>query len=151
MLVEARIERLVISTYQAVSGTGKRAVDEMLEAVDAGRFADARVGSLSGGELQRVLIAHALISRPRLLILDEPLANLDIRSEQEVVELLGRVAHRQGVAVLLSAHDMNPLLPVMDSCPLYALPAATKAATGVTWAIEESAMTLSVPEALLAT
>jgi zinc/manganese transport system ATP-binding protein len=86
----------------------------MLDAVDATRFANARVGSLSGGELQRVLIAHALVSRPRLLILDEPLANLDIRSEQEVVELLGRVAREQEVAVLLSAHDMNPLLPVMD-------------------------------------
>jgi zinc/manganese transport system ATP-binding protein len=92
----------------------RQAVDEMLEAVDATRFADARVGSLSGGELQRVLIAHALISRPSLLILDEPLANLDLRSEQEVVELLGRVARDQQVAVLLSAHDMNPLLPVMD-------------------------------------
>jgi zinc/manganese transport system ATP-binding protein len=92
----------------------RSAVDEMLEAVDATRFADARVGSLSGGELQRVLIAHALISRPRLLILDEPLANLDLRSEQEVVGVLGRVAREQEVAVLLSAHDMNPLLPVMD-------------------------------------
>ena len=45
---------------------------------------------------------------------DEPLANLDLRSEQEVVELLGRVTRQQHVAVLLSAHDMNPLLPVMD-------------------------------------
>jgi zinc/manganese transport system ATP-binding protein len=99
----------------ALPNRGRRmAVDEMLEAVDATRFANARVGSLSGGELQRVLIAHALISRPRLLILDEPLANLDIRSEQEVVELLGRVAREQRVAILLSAHDMNPLLPVMD-------------------------------------
>ncbi len=92
----------------------RAAVDEMLDAVDATGFATARVGSLSGGELQRVLIAHALISRPRLLVLDEPLANLDIRSEQEVVELLGRVAREQEVAVLLSAHDMNPLLAVMD-------------------------------------
>jgi zinc/manganese transport system ATP-binding protein len=60
----------------------------MLDAVDATRFADARVGLLSGGEQQRVLIAHALISHPRLLLLDEPLANLDIRSGQEIIALL---------------------------------------------------------------
>ena len=64
----------------------------MLEAVDAKRFADSRVGELSGGELQRAMIAHALIGKPRLLLLDEPLANLDIRSEQEVVGLLARIA-----------------------------------------------------------
>ena len=92
----------------------RQAVSEMLHAVDADRFADARVGNLSGGEQQRVLIAHALISRPRLLLLDEPLANLDLRSGQEVVSLLARLAARQQVAVLLSAHEMNPLLPVMD-------------------------------------
>jgi zinc/manganese transport system ATP-binding protein len=90
------------------------AVDDMLEAVDAAAFANARVGRLSGGEQQRALIAHALISRPRLLLLDEPLANLDLRSGQEVVSVLARVARHHGVAVLLSAHEMNPLLPVMD-------------------------------------
>jgi zinc/manganese transport system ATP-binding protein len=89
-------------------------IDEMLVAVDATRFADARVGNLSGGEQQRIMIAHALISRPRLLLLDEPLANLDIRSEQEVVSLVARIAAEQNVAVLFAAHGMNPLLPVMD-------------------------------------
>jgi zinc/manganese transport system ATP-binding protein len=86
----------------------------MLEAVDAVRLADARVGNLSGGEQQRILIAHALISRPRLLLLDEPLANLDIGAEGEIVALLARVAREQQIAVLISAHDVNPLLPVMD-------------------------------------
>jgi zinc/manganese transport system ATP-binding protein len=89
-------------------------VDEMLTAVGAQRYANSRVGELSGGEQQRVMIAHALISRPRLLLLDEPLANLDISSEQGIVSVLARLARAEGIAVLLSAHDMNPLMPVMD-------------------------------------
>jgi zinc/manganese transport system ATP-binding protein len=92
----------------------RKLVDEMLRAVDAEHIGNARVGNLSGGEQQRILIAHALISRPGLLLLDEPLANLDIASEQEVVGLLGRIAKEQRIAVLISAHEMNPLLPVMD-------------------------------------
>jgi zinc/manganese transport system ATP-binding protein len=90
------------------------AVDEMLSAVDAQDFADRKVGGLSGGEQQRVLIAHALVSRPELLLLDEPLANLDPGSVQEIISLLHQVARQQHVAIFLSAHEMNPLLPVMD-------------------------------------
>src|SRR5581483_10796742 len=96
------------------SGHRDQLVQEMLTAVEAERFADARVGTLSGGEQQRVLLAHALISRPRLLLLDEPLANLDLRAGHEIVLLLARIAHEHRVAVLISAHEMNPLLEVMD-------------------------------------
>lgn len=96
------------------STTRKAAVEEMLDAVGASDFANARVGELSGGEQQRVLIAHALISRPKLLLLDEPLANLDIKHGHEIIELLDHITKDQQVAVLLSAHEMNPLLPVMD-------------------------------------
>lgn len=96
------------------SKTRQAVVDEMLLAVDADRFGNARVGNLSGGEQQRILIAHALISRPQLLLLDEPLANLDLRSGQEIIALLHRIATEQQIAVLLSAHEINPLLPVMD-------------------------------------
>ena len=107
----------------------RQLVDEMLDAVDARGFADTRVGKLSGGELQRALIAHALIAKPRLLLLDEPLANLDIRSEQEVVGLLATIARQQQIAVLISAHEMNPLLPVMDRVVYVA---AGRAASGST-------------------
>jgi zinc/manganese transport system ATP-binding protein len=92
----------------------RRKVDEMLEAVEAAPFADERIGNLSGGQQQRVLIAHALIRRPRLLLLDEPLANLDIRSVAGIVALLRRLSREFQITVLLSAHDMNPLVPAMD-------------------------------------
>jgi zinc/manganese transport system ATP-binding protein len=92
----------------------RRKVDEMLEAVDATRIADQRIGALSGGQQQRVLIAHALIRRPRLLLLDEPLANLDMRSVAGIVALLRRLSRELRTTVLLSAHDMNPLLSAMD-------------------------------------
>lgn len=96
------------------SAARRQAVDEMLSAVGAQAFAEARVGRLSGGEQQRVLIAHALVRHPRLLLLDEPLANLDLHGSAEVVALLARLARTQGVAVLISAHDVNPLLGAMD-------------------------------------
>jgi zinc/manganese transport system ATP-binding protein len=111
------------------SRSRRKLVDEMLRAVDAGHIGNARVGRLSGGEQQRILIAHALISRPGLLLLDEPLANLDIASEQEVVALLARIAREQRIAVLISAHEMNPLLPVMDRIVYLA---AGRAASGPT-------------------
>jgi zinc/manganese transport system ATP-binding protein len=104
-------------------------VEQMLAAVDAEAFADSRVGRLSGGEQQRILIAHALISGPKALLLDEPLANLDLRSGHEIVALLHQITSDQGVAVLLSAHEMNPLLPVMDRVVYLA---GGRAATGTT-------------------
>jgi zinc/manganese transport system ATP-binding protein len=92
----------------------RTAIRKMLDAVGATEFADARIGTLSGGEQQRIMIAQALISRPKLLLLDEPLANLDIRSAAEVVDLLAQIAAEEHIAILLSAHDINPLLPAMD-------------------------------------
>ncbi len=90
------------------------AIQRALELVDAIGFADAPAGRLSGGQLQRVLIAQAMVSEPSLLLLDEPLASLDLRSADAIVEVVDRVAHDSGVGVLLVTHDMNPLLKAMD-------------------------------------
>lgn len=89
-------------------------IDEALVAVNAMRFADAPVGKLSGGEQQRLLIAQALLTNPKILLLDEPLSNLDIRSTHEIVRLVSQLSQKQGLAVMLVAHDMNPLLGSMD-------------------------------------
>jgi zinc/manganese transport system ATP-binding protein len=96
------------------SATKRARVEALLASVDGSALLDARVGALSGGEQQKVLIAHALARHPRLLLLDEPLASLDLGSTQETVTLLSRISREQGVAILLSTHDMNPLLPVMS-------------------------------------
>lgn len=90
------------------------AVDAMLETVGATSFANQKVGSLSGGEQQRILIAHAMMSAPQLVLLDEPLANLDPGSVGDVVALLARVSRENGVSVVISAHEINALLPAMD-------------------------------------
>ena len=88
---------------------------EALVAVEAEGLAHRPIGKLSGGELQRVFLAEALISKPDLLLLDEPLANLDIRRETNLIELVNQVVKSQGVTALLIAHNINPLLPVLDS------------------------------------
>jgi len=111
------------------SASRRRRISEALEAVGAEGYADARIGELSGGEQQRVLIAHALIGRPKLLLLDEPLANLDLKSERGIVSVLARLAHEQGIAVLISAHDLNPLLQEIDTVVYVA---AGRAAAGTT-------------------
>ena len=90
-------------------------VEEILAAVDAGDFAHRRLSQLSGGQRQRVAIAEALVSRPRLLILDEPLTAIDLRNQREIVALLARIRDEFGVTILVVAHDLNPLLGVLDS------------------------------------
>ena len=92
----------------------KEKIDRALQEVDTLHLADAPVGQLSGGEQQRLLIAQALISDPRLLLLDEPLANLDLAHQQEVVSLVDKVCRRRSVTVLLVSHDINPLLQFTD-------------------------------------
>jgi zinc/manganese transport system ATP-binding protein len=91
-----------------------RRVEEALDAVNLSHLGGRRVGLLSGGEQQRAMIAHALVGRPDLLLLDEPLANLDVRAEYDVVALLTSLRRSTGLAILLSAHDLNPILEVVD-------------------------------------
>jgi zinc/manganese transport system ATP-binding protein len=94
--------------------TGGERVEEAIELVGAGEYAGRPIGRLSGGEQQRLLIAQALVSRPRLLVLDEPLDSLDLPNQSAVAALLERICRRQGVTVLLVAHDVNPLLSYLD-------------------------------------
>ena len=89
-------------------------VERAVEAVQAGAYADRPIGRLSGGEQQRLLLAQALAGEPEMLLLDEPLASLDLRNQNVIAELVASLAQANGFTVLLIAHDINPLLPIVD-------------------------------------
>jgi zinc/manganese transport system ATP-binding protein len=89
-------------------------VEEALAEVGATDFANRRMSQLSGGQQQRVAIAQALVSKPEMLLLDEPLANLDVRNQQDIVSLLKRINAESGIGILVVAHDLNPLLSALD-------------------------------------
>ncbi len=92
----------------------RAAVREALRQVDGERLADVRLGVMSGGELQRMRIAQALASDPRLLLCDEPLLTLDPAGARRVSALLDRRRRDAATAIIVVTHEINPVLPYVD-------------------------------------
>jgi zinc/manganese transport system ATP-binding protein len=97
-----------------LDAAGRREVTWALDMVGARELARRPLAETSGGERQRLLLAQTLIGRPRLLLLDEPLISLDPTHQRAVVELVKSLQVELGIAVLFSAHELNPLLGVLD-------------------------------------
>ena len=93
---------------------GRAEVDRVLDLVGARALGQRALADLSGGERQRLLLAQALIGRPRLLLLDEPLISLDPHHQRAVIELVKSLQAELGISVLFSAHELNPLLGALD-------------------------------------
>ena len=92
----------------------RRVVDDAVAVVDASGYVDRPIGLLSGGEQQRLLLAHALVGQPELLLMDEPLSHLDVRNQGSIVNVIAKIVRDRSITVLLIAHDVNPLLPHID-------------------------------------
>lgn len=92
----------------------KARIDEVIRLVDAQEYAHRPIGELSGGEQQRLLIAQALASRPRILLLDEPLDSLDLPNQSAIAALISRICREERVTALIVAHDVNPILSHLD-------------------------------------
>ena len=89
-------------------------ISESLTEVGAGHLAGAQLADLSGGEFQRVALARALIGRPGLLVLDEPVQNVDYAGEAELYALIGRIRDRRGCGILLVSHDLHVVMAASD-------------------------------------
>jgi zinc/manganese transport system ATP-binding protein len=100
--------------FGAARRAAERRVAEVIELVGATAYARRPIGTLSGGEQQRLLIAQALVRRPSLLLLDEPLDSLDLPNQGTVAALISRICRTEGVSVLMVAHDVNPILRYLD-------------------------------------
>ena len=99
-------------------GAARRArdarVEEVIDLVGAGAYAGRPIGEVSGGEQQRLLIAQALVRKPRLLLLDEPLDSLDLPNQGAVAALVATISQQFGITVLIVAHDVNPIASALD-------------------------------------
>ncbi|WFR72380.1 metal ABC transporter ATP-binding protein [Prescottella defluvii] len=89
-------------------------VDSAIAQVGAQAYADAPIGSMSGGEQQRLRIAQALVGDPKVLLCDEPLLSLDLANQHRVSELIDRRRREHDTAVLFVTHEINPILPLVD-------------------------------------
>jgi zinc transport system ATP-binding protein len=112
------VDRAIPLTVVRFVGLGRRADEEELQEalaeVGAARLGDRQLAELSGGELQRVLLARALVRSPGLLVLDEPVRGVDYAGEAELYTLIGRLRSERGFGVLLVSHDLHVVMAQSD-------------------------------------
>ena len=89
-------------------------LETTLATVGAGHVLARQVADLSGGELQRVLLARAMLRRPDLLVLDEPVGGVDMTGQAELYDLIAAMAHHDGIGVLMVSHDLHVVMAATD-------------------------------------
>ncbi|MCY4452646.1 MAG: ATP-binding cassette domain-containing protein [Immundisolibacterales bacterium] len=108
---------LPLTVARLMTLTSRRPIDAVTEALDetgVGHLLGARVSDLSSGELQRVLLARALMRLPNLLVLDEPLQGVDYTGETELYDLIAAIVDRRGCGVLMVSHDLHIVMAATD-------------------------------------
>ena len=105
---------LTVRRFLTIGAGRRRETAPVLAAVGAGHLAQASMHELSGGELQRVVLARALMREPGLLILDEPAQGVDFNGQLELYELIERIRHERGCGVLLVSHDLHVVMGATD-------------------------------------
>lgn len=124
--VEQHTEAAQLSVYDTVllgrkphmrfgpSAEDYRVVDEALSRFGLSKMSLRSIDELSGGELQKVVLARAVAQKPRILLLDEPTASLDLRNQHEVMRIAAEIAGKDGIMVIVVIHDLNLALKYCD-------------------------------------
>jgi zinc/manganese transport system ATP-binding protein len=100
--------------FSAQRRAAEARIADVIDLVGASSYAHRPIGQLSGGEQQRLLIAQALVRKPALLLLDEPLDSLDLPNQSAIAALISRICWEESVSVVMVAHDVNPILSYLD-------------------------------------
>lgn len=109
-----RVMPVTVRWFLSLYSSGGEAPGRVAEEVEAGHLLDASLHTLSGGELQRVMLARALLCRPELLVLDEPVQGVDISGQAALYALISRIRNRYGCAVLMVSHDLHLVMASTD-------------------------------------
>jgi zinc transport system ATP-binding protein len=106
---------LTVARFVGLAGPfDKDAIARTLASLGIGTLADAQLSTLSGGELRRALLARALIRKPQLLVLDEPMSGVDVSGQVELYRIIGRIRREQGCGILLISHDLHLVMAETD-------------------------------------
>ncbi|TCD22373.1 zinc ABC transporter ATP-binding protein ZnuC [Pseudomonas sp. IC_126] len=112
--VDATLPLSVLRFLRLVPGVDRAAALRALSEVGAEQVIDSPLQSVSGGEMQRVLLARALLREPELLVLDEPVQGVDVAGQAELYRLIGRLRERYGCGVLMVSHDLHLVMSATD-------------------------------------
>ena len=112
--VDATLPLTVVRFLRLVPGVDRAAALSALEEVGATPVIDSPLQNISGGELQRVLLARALLREPELLVLDEPVQGVDVAGQAELYRLITRLRDRHGCGVLMVSHDLHLVMSTTD-------------------------------------
>ncbi|WP_296235101.1 zinc ABC transporter ATP-binding protein ZnuC [Pseudomonas sp. UBA4617] len=112
--VDATLPLSVLRFLRLVPGVDRAAAMSALQEVGAEQVIDSPIQTISGGEMQRVLLARALLREPQLLVLDEPVQGVDVVGQAELYNLITRLRDRHGCGVLMVSHDLHLVMSATD-------------------------------------
>lgn len=112
--VHATLPLSVLRFLRLVPGVSHTDVISALAEVGAAKVLNSPLQRISGGELQRVLLARALLRQPQLLVLDEPVQGVDVNGQLELYNLIGQLSQRYGCGVLMISHDLHLVMRSTD-------------------------------------